>query len=137
MNMSNIPSPAALANRRLATAPKTTPQVQTAVEINLEAHAKVRPGYRLVIQPHSGIFRAKHLRPGMVVRAWASKTGPRGAEKTVKRVKRIGDGSTYLVEFSSPHPAEERPAAYRFFCQAVADNGWPTEVPCLVEYTEA
>lgn len=135
--MSNltVPTPAAIRRRINPEAHAVTP---VAIALELDAPAKtVRPGTKVEIAPHDGVFKTKELRPGMQVRSWHSERGPRGAVKTIAKVTRLQGGGMYLVEYSSAHRPEERAAAYRWFCQDAADHGWPQEVPALVEYDEA
>ena len=84
----SVPNPtmlAALANKKRQAA---------LVETNTKAKV-VRPGLveSQVHSIHDGVVKAKHLKPGMTVRPYLHGE-PRGAERTIASVTRIGDGAT-------------------------------------------
>ena len=68
---------------------------------------------------HDGVVKTKHLRPGQRVRPCIYGV-PRSSERTVESVTRLGDGSWCHVTFSSPHPAADFKAAYRWHDASLA-----------------
>lgn len=133
--MSTIPSPSIMAKFK---APVTT-QVVVADVQPIDPGKIVRPG--LVDQEyaleHDGVVKTKHLKKGQVVRAFAH-GAPRGGERVVESIERLGDGATVLVTFSSPHPPAEYKAAYRWFDATLKGTTIrrTKKVPALVAYEE-
>lgn len=120
--------------------PKVKSAVALAAHIDPEHDARlVRPGTRdvLTYDTHDGVVKAKHLKPGMTVRAFLHGR-PCGGERVVESVERIDDGAMVRVAFSSPHPATEYKAAYRFYVEELAGQPIPktVQVPALVPYEE-
>lgn len=126
--MSTIPTPASVfANRRPATAPaparpaRPEPARRIIADLDPEMPAKsVRPGMRRVLVEvvSDGVVKAKHLKPGQQVRAFAHGQA-RGSLRTVKSVTRVGDGAMVHIEWESAHPAGEFKAAYRWYDAAL------------------
>jgi hypothetical protein len=108
--------------------------------IDADGKAKVvRPG--LVAEQvqviHDGVVKTKHLMPGMSVRPWVYGAA-RGAERVISKVTRIEDGAMWTVECESGFDPQERPAAYRWYCEAL-DGATVTKTvrkPGLVPYQE-
>lgn len=62
---------------------------------------------------HDGVIRAKHLKPGQVVRAWLHGE-PRGGERQVESVESIEGGAMVRITWATEHPVSEVKAAYRY-----------------------
>lgn len=133
-----VPSPSVMARFKK---PTETPVVEAvAADLSPSQPAKlVRPGFKEVVHTdaHDGIIKAKHVEPGMTIRAFLHGK-PCGGERIVSGVEPSPDGSTITISFSSPHPTTDYKAAYRFFVQTLV--GTPvkrvTHVPALVAYEE-
>jgi hypothetical protein len=116
-------------------------QRRQAALLDETAKAKiVRPGRasREINVISDGVFKTKHLEPGMKVRPFV-KGEPRGSERTIKSAKRLGNGAEWHIEFESAHPAANYKAAYRWYCQMM-DGATITRTvsePALVAYEEA
>ena len=120
--------------------PAIMPKRKIVADLDPAAKAKVvRPGTRKVrtMSTHDGVVKAKHLKPGMEVRAWLHGE-PKGGVRVVESVERSEDGAMVRVAFATPHPTTDYKAAYRFFVEALF--GMPIEsyetVPALVAYEE-
>ena len=99
----------------------------------------VRPGLveSEVQSIHDGVVKSKHLEPGMTVRPWVHGQA-RGAERTISKISRREDGAIILVECEAGFDPQERPAAYRWYCEAL-DGATVTKTvktPALVPYQE-
>lgn len=131
--MSTTPSPAMFAN---LVAKKQAALVEPDAKAKVEI---VRPGMRdvEVFSIHDGVVKAKHLKPGMSVRPYVHGE-PRGAERVIKNVSRVGDGANVLIECESGFDPQERPAAYRWYCEALdgATVSRTVKTPALVPYQE-
>lgn len=93
------------------------PPANVVTEIHADEHAKnVRPGIVSELIVHDGVVKAKHLTPGMKVRAFLHGE-PRGSERTVGTVERVNDGAFVKITWDSGQPDAEYKAAYRFFSQ--------------------
>lgn len=127
-----IPNPAVLARQA---------QARQAAALNPDEKAKVvRPGLisNEVHVIHDGVFKTKHLTPGMAVRPYLHGQ-PRGGERVIKAVTRISDGAMWHVEFESLHVDQDYKAAYRWYCEAM-DGATVTRTvkqPGFVPYQEA
>lgn len=132
--MTTIPSPATIARRVTKPVTPTTTE-RVAVEVPLEG--KVRPGTKpVVVGEHDGVLKTKNLKSGMVVRAFL-KGEPRGGERTIDRIKRLGDGSMYEVFFVGGNvPSAEYKAAYRWHAAELVGSDVTKHVPALVTYEE-
>ena len=146
--MSTIPSPSLMAKFKKPVMPTntthSTESVQTTAVIVAEHDPskpkRTRPGIvqQRVEVIHDGVIKAKQLEPGMMVKAYLHGS-PKGGERVVGSVERVGDGATVMVTFSSPHPATEYAAAYRFHCEALVGSAVRHKVislPALVPYEE-
>lgn len=127
-----VPNPTMLA--RLAA-------TKQAAIVEVDSKAKVvRPGLvnTETYSIHDGVVKSKHLKPGMVVRPWVHGEA-RGAERTIKGATRIGDGAMILIECETGFDPQERPAAYRWYCEALdgATVTHTVKTPALVPYEEA
>lgn len=99
---------------------------QTSDEVTAQITAQLAPGQvmtlgtRVVEQVaiHDGVIRAKHLRPGQVVRAWLH-GAPRGGEREVATVESFDNGSMVRITWATPHPVSEVKAAYRYYDKAL------------------
>jgi hypothetical protein len=126
-----VPNPTMLA--RIA-------QQKQAAAIQPDAKAKVvRPGTvaEQVTYIHDGVVKSKNLEPGMNVRPYVHGQ-PRGAERIVKSVERVGNGAMVKIEFVAGFDPQERAAAYRWYCEAL-DGATATRTvrkPALVPYLE-
>lgn len=128
--MSSTPSPATLAHMLQRKTALVEPEVKARL---------VRPGLTEteVHFIHDGVVKTKHLKPGMVVRPFVHGKA-RGGEREVGEVKRIGNGATHHVSWTTPHPEGEWAAAYRWYCEAL-DGAPVTKTvrrPALVPYEE-
>lgn len=99
----------------------------------------VRPGFvpEQVQSIHDGVVKSKHLEPGMNVRPWVHGAA-RGAERVIKSIERVGNGSMVLITFVAGFDPQERAAAYRWYCEAL-DGATVTKTvrkPALVPYQE-
>lgn len=129
----SVPNPTMIANIAMR---------RQAALIEADAKAKVevvRPGMRdvEVHSIHDGVVKSKHLKKGMSVRPYVHGE-PRGAERVIKSVSRVGDGAKVLIECEAGFDPQERPAAYRWYCEAL-DGATVTRVvktPALVPYME-
>lgn len=127
----SVPNPSTLA-RIVAT--------KQAAVVEPDSKAKlVRPGFvpEQVQSIHDGVVKSKNLEPGQSVRPWVHGAA-RGAERVVKSVEKVGNGSTVLIEFVSGFDPQERAAAYRWYCEAL-DGATVTKTvrkPALVAYQE-
>lgn len=122
------PNPAQVFGSRKIEAPQTA---ITAV-VEPSDHSKlVRPG--LVTSQHDGVVKAKQLKPGQKVRAFLQ-GAPRGAERVVGKVTRLGDGAMVQIEWASGQPTSEYKAAYRWHDASL--EGSPISKPALVAYQE-
>lgn len=108
-----IPNPATVFGAR-----KAAPQLAAPVDTTAPAapHDPTK---------HDGVVKSKHLKKGQVVRAWNSEHGPRGGERTVESIERLGDGAMVRVHWSSAHAPSEHKAAYRWFDAALAGTSLP------------
>ena len=115
-------------------------QEALAAQVELDSKAKlVRPGFvsEQVQFIHDGVVKSKHLEPGMSVRPWVHGAA-RGAERVIEKVERVGNGATWLITFQSGFDPQERPAAYRWYCEAL-DGATATRTvrkQALVAYEE-
>lgn len=93
------------------------PTANVATEITGDQHGKtVRPGIVSELVVHDGVVKAKHLTPGMKVRAFLH-GAPRGSERIVGTVERVNDGALVKITWASGQPDAEYKAAYRFFSE--------------------
>lgn len=131
-------SPAAMPQFKAPAAPKTTPKPSALVRLDpIEPGTLVRPGTVEQVTVTSGVIKAKHVKPGMELRAFL-KGEPRGAKRTVASKRRVPgtDGAKVEITWTEDSPlphVSEYAAAYRFHGEAIEVV---KHVPTLVPYSE-
>jgi len=95
-----------------------------AVELPKAAPAKftghvVRPATVTETSTHDGIVKAKHIKPGMVVRPFLHGKAV-GKPRTVKSVEFLGENrDSVWVEFEADFEPQNYKPAYRWFVEAL------------------
>lgn len=103
-----------------------------AVELPKQEPANNYPGYVVnypghVVRPavvtdeftHDGVIKAKHAKPGQVVRPFLHGK-PVGRERTIKSVEILGeDRSSVWIEFEGEFEAQNYKPAYRWYVAAL------------------
>lgn len=115
-------TPNNMPTRRTVTPVGTPTTVSTpSKQVTAQVTAEIAPGHVVTlgsrtveqVTVHDGVVRAKHLKPGQVVRAWLH-DAPRGSEREVASVEPINDGSMVRITWATQHPVSEVKAAYRY-----------------------
>lgn len=127
MTTTPVPNPLAVFGNR-----KTEAQTSLTAVVEPTGPSKiVRPG--VVATEHDGVVKAKHLKSGQKVRAYLQ-GAPRGGERVVGTVTRLGDGAMVRIEWASGQPTSEYKAAYRWHDASL--EGQSISKPALVNYQE-